>query len=201
MSLTRTFIAVAASDSIRHRAEQAIDRLCTVAKEVRWVEPDNMHWTLQFLGDLDDRQMAEVCRRVVATAGQIDPFSLVAQGVGAFPRPERPRTLWLGAGEGAGAFCHLQSAIEECLVDLGFRGERRKFVPHLTLGRLGKNQQTGERLTSYLSELASCLSELVDFEAGSMEVGTVAVMASQLQRGRGRGPIYHVLAQGALATK
>ena len=46
---------------------------------------------------------------------------------------------------------------------------------------------------------SSCLSELVDFEAGSMEVGTVAVMASQLQRGR--GPIYHVLAQGALATK
>ena len=190
MSLTRTFIAVAASDSVRRRAEVAIDRLRTVAEDVRWVEPENLHWTLQFLGDLDDIQMAEVCRRVVATAGQAVSFSLVAQGVGAFPRTERPRTLWLGAGEGAECFCHLQSAVEECLVDLGFRGERRKFVPHLTLGRLGRNHRTGERLPSYLREL-------VDFEAGSQEVGEVAVLASQPQRGR--GPIYHVLARGPLA--
>ena len=188
MPKTRTFIAVVAEGEVHGAALHAIDRLRTAAENVKWVAASNLHWTLQFLGDLDDVEVAEVCLRVVRTAAQREPFLLAAHGVGAFPKVERPRTLWLGAGAGSEAFCELQAAIETSLADLGFRGERRQFVPHLTLGRVGRGSHGG-------AELSARLSKLADFDGGAMEICEVAVFASELHRD---GPEYHVLATAPL---
>ena len=64
MAKTRTFIAVEAADGVHAQAQAAvIERLRPLASNVKWVEPENLHWTLQFLGDLKDEEIAEVCRR------------------------------------------------------------------------------------------------------------------------------------------
>ena len=147
-----------------------------------------MHWTLQFLGDLDDDELAQVCRRVEGAVREHVPFQLVAHGVGAFPSIARPRTLWLGAGKGGDALCRLQAASEKALDDLGFRGERRPYVPHLTLGRLGRGRADRQRLVERLTELA-------EFEGDSMLVDEVTVQASYLKRS---GPTYQVLARAPL---
>jgi len=186
---TRTFVAVAASSEVRGRAGQAIDRLRTIAENVKWVAQENLHWTLQFLGDVDDAELVEVCRRVVDTAARHKPFFLSGEGVSAFPTSSRPRTLWLGAGQGSDALCELQSAIEQSLAELGFRGERRKFVPHLTLGRVGRGSHGGQPLAARLAELAA-------FEGGAMSVEEVTVFASQLERD---GPTYLTLARAPLS--
>src|SRR3990170_4545305 len=115
MAKTRPFIAVEALDEVHAAALTAIDRLRSATDNVKWVEPDNLHWTLQFLGDLTDVEMAEVCLRTVRTAAKHEAFTLEARGVGAFPSNERPRTLWLGAGEGAERVVTLQAAIDEAL--------------------------------------------------------------------------------------
>ncbi|TWU21924.1 RNA 2',3'-cyclic phosphodiesterase [Bythopirellula polymerisocia] len=175
MAKTRTFIAVEASDGVHTQAQQVISRLRPHAEQVKWVEPENLHWTLQFLGDLTDEEIAEVCRRVQRVASRLEPFSLAARGIGAFPKSDRPRTLWLGVGEGSDEFCQLQAAIERNLEDLGFRGELRKFVPHLTLGRVGS--RTGNQ-----AGLISELNHLSDFDGGAMSVDEVVVFASRLSR-------------------
>ena len=191
MAKTRTFIAVEASDDVRDRARLAIQRLRGATDNVKWVLPENLHWTLQFLGDIDDATMADVCRRVAATVIDRPPFLLAGLGVGAFPKIQRPRTLWLGAAEGGDALCQLQAAIQRSLDDLGFRGERRRFVPHLTLGRVGRGSQGG-------SVLAERLAKLANFEGGAMTVDEVTVFASELQR---EGPTYQVLSRAPLATR
>ncbi len=170
------------------RALEAIDRLSSFRADVKWVAQDALHWTLQFLGDLDDDELAQVCRRVASAVRGHAPFPLVAHGIGAFPAVARPRTLWLGAGEGGDALCRLQSAGEKALSDLGFRGERRPFVPHLTLGRVGRGGAGRQRLVERLTELA-------DFTGESMLVEEVTVQASYLQRS---GPTYQVLARAPL---
>jgi 2'-5' RNA ligase len=119
MAKTRTFIAVEAVDGVHCQALSAIDRLRPHAPNVKWVEPENLHWTLQFLGDLRDEEIAEVCRRVGKAVARCEAFSLTAVGVGAFPKPDRPRVLWLGAEEGTDEFCQLQSAIEKNLESMG----------------------------------------------------------------------------------
>ena len=187
MSKTRTFIAVAAEGEVHVAAQTAIDRLRSAAENVKWVGPDNLHWTLHFL-DLDDVEVAAVCRRTVDAAGQLEPFVLAAEGVSAFPAVDRPRTLYLGAGQGSEEFVHLHGELEGRLADLGFRGERRRFVPHLTLGRVGRGSHGGE-------VLAERVAKLSNYDGGQMEVAEVTVFASELGPD---GPSYHVLATAPL---
>jgi 2'-5' RNA ligase len=189
MSKTRTFIAIEALDEVHAAALSAIDRLRTATDNIKWVAPDNLHWTLQFLGDLSDVEMAEVCMRTVRVAARHVGFTLEARGVGAFPAIIRPRTLWLGAGQGGEQVCDLQADIEEALSSLGFRGENRKFVPHLTLGRNSRGSG-GDAL------LAERLAKLADFDGGAMGVDAVTVFASELSPD---GPTYHVLARALLS--
>jgi RNA 2',3'-cyclic 3'-phosphodiesterase len=183
MAKTRTFIAVEAVDGVHAQAQAAIERLRPLASNVKWVEPENLHWTLQFLGDLKDEEIAEVCRRVQKVVTKVEPFSLTAASVGAFPKPDKPRVLWLGAGEGSQQFCDLEAAIEENLSSMGFRGENRQFVPHLTLGRVGPGPGN--------ADLGPALEDLANFAGGQMFVDEVTVYASEPQRS---GPKYVPLA-------
>ena len=188
MAKTRTFIAIEASDDVRERALSVIDLLQPVAPGVKWVAKENLHWTLQFLGDVGDAELSEVCRRVVAAVSEFAPFTLTASGIGAFPKPSRPRTLWLGAREGQEAMCRLQQAVEESLANLGFRGERRQYVPHLTLGRLSPHHRGGDELVEWLENLD-------DFDGGTMQIDQVTVQASYLSR---EGPTYQIMARAPL---
>lgn len=193
MPKTRTFIAVEAIDEAQVGALAAIDRLKSSVDCVKWVPPDNLHWTIQFLGDLDDREMAEACMRTVRVAAKHKAFELEALGVGAFPSIHRPRTLWLGAGAGSEQFCDLQADIEDSLSELGFRGEGRAFTPHITIGRQASRAAAGPNATRVLSER---LATLADFDGGTMSVDEVTVFASELTR---EGPVYSVLARAKLA--
>jgi 2'-5' RNA ligase len=188
MAKTRTFIAVDAVDAVHAAAVLAIDRLRGATENVKWVEPDNLHWTMQFLGDLTDQEIAEVCLRTTRAAARHEGFSLSARGVGAFPTIHRPRTLWIGAGDGGDRLVALHASIEQALFDLGFRGENRQFVPHLTLGRVGRGAHAGP-------VVAERLAKLGDYDGGMMDVDEVTVYASELSRD---GPMYTALAHAKL---
>ncbi len=184
----RTFIAVPASPSIRQAAQKLAELLGPAAGDVKWVEPHNLHWTLQFLGDIDQLEIPAVCNVVSSAVIELDSFELEARGAGAFPAPERPRTLWLGAGAGAQAMVALHGAIQRKLDRLGYRAEHRRFVPHVTLGRAGRNSPP--------RPLVRELAGLAEFEGGSMLVDEVTVFASKLTPD---GSQYDVLARAPLA--
>ncbi len=186
---TRTFIAVEVVDEVHARALQAIELLRAGAENVKWVEPENLHWTLHFLGDLSDVEMAEVCRMVGKVSERHKPFAISAKGIGAFPKVERPRAMWLGAADGSKNFCALHEDLAEEMGQLGFRGESRRFVPHLTLGRVGRGSHGGTRLAEQVAQLA-------DFDGGAMFVDQVTVYASIPSR---EGPTYHVLSHAHLS--
>jgi 2'-5' RNA ligase len=185
----RTFIAVVASPEIRRSATKVAQQLGPVAGDVRWTTDENLHWTLQFLGEVDMLEIPLVCNAVTSAAAQLESFELECRGVGAFPAPDRPRTLWLGAGKGSQAMIALQAAIQVKLDKLGFRGEARRYMPHLTLGRAGRD--------SVAKALVRELAGLAEYEAGSMVVDEVTVFSSKLKP---EGPAYEVLARAALAS-
>ena len=178
----RTFVAVSIPDDVRSRALAAAWQLATVAPDVKWVEPQSLHWTLNFLGNVDQREIAEICATVAEAALEHEPFDLVLRGAGAFPAPDRPRTLWLGVGQGQDAMIALQASIEKALEPLGFRGEARRYTPHLTIGRPGRGQPT--------RELADELASMVDYHGGTMLVDEVTIYSSELTR---EGPVYDPL--------
>ena len=122
-------------------------------------------------------------------AAEVHGFELELRGAGAFPSAARPRTVWLGAGEGAQEMTALHGQVEAQLAKLGFRKEHRRFQTHLTIGRV-RGGGPG------VAELAARLQQNADFAAGRMAVDKLTVFASTLTPA---GPIYDVLGTARLA--
>lgn len=176
MAKTRTFIALGASSEVVGHATRVIKQLKRVASDIKWVEPHHLHWTLHFLGEVADDELFDLTQAAERAAAPLAEFTMEARGVGAFPRAESPRTLWIGIGQGATEVENLHAALDEQLKPLGFRGENRRYVPHLTLGRVGKISAT-ER-----AALIDILKQLADYEAGTQVVDEVTIFASRLRR-------------------
>jgi 2'-5' RNA ligase len=182
MPSIRTFIAVEIDDAVRARAAELIGLLRAAEADVKWVEPQNLHITLQFLGNVPEHMIADACKAVEQGAAQVQPFDLELASAGAFPNVGRPRTLWIGAKSGGEQMAELHDNVALALAELGFQDEDRKFQTHITVGRTrsGKNN----------AELGRLLKQHADFRAGRMRVEKATVFSSKLQHG---GPIYEVL--------
>lgn len=191
MKKIRTFVAVETSPVVRHAALRLIDQLRAAPAQVKWVEPENMHVTLKFLGDVDPREIHKVCGAVKGAAAGLEPFELEIRGAGAFPNANRPGTVWLGAGQGAEQMAALFRPIEKALEGLGFRREPRQFHAHLTLGRV-------RRGCPGVQELGELIRARADYQAGRMKVRQATVFSSRLGP---EGPTYEVLGNAKLAGK
>jgi 2'-5' RNA ligase len=188
MARTRTFIALDIGQQLRDRVSALQNLFVRTDTEVKWVEQDNVHLTLLFLGEVDDRELIAVCRAVAAVAAGFTPFSLAVEGVGCFPNMRRPRILWTGIGSGRQAVIDLHDRLEEPLLELGcYRREERQYTPHITLGRL-KGEEASEKL-------ARALDRQKDWRAGETVIDAVHVMGSELKRD---GPVYTVLSRAKL---
>src|SRR5437867_1335144 len=133
----RTFIAVDIDRAVRDRTVSLQDKLAEAGVAVKWVEPENLHITLLFLGEVDERDLISVCRAVDGACRGHGPFALSIEGSGAFPNNRRPKTLWVGVGQGVQELTALHDALEPPLKELGcYRREDLPYSPHLTLGRV-----------------------------------------------------------------
>jgi 2'-5' RNA ligase len=188
MARLRTFIAVDLADDIRDRAVALQEDLARTDTDVKWVEPENLHVTMLFLGEVGDRDLPDVCRAVATTCAEHAAFDLSVEKLGCFGNPRRPRTLWIGVGDGAEELCALHAALETALLDLGcYRREDRPFTPHITLGRVKSERST--------PALAAALTKYASWQAGAMPVRKVLVMSSELTSD---GPEYTVLSRARL---
>src|SRR5262245_14347305 len=100
MGRIRTFIAVDIGETIRGHVADLQRKLGRVGAGVKWVEPDNLHITLLFLGEVDELAVLNVCRAVADVAKPVVPFQLEIEGLGAFPNARRPKILWVGVKSG-----------------------------------------------------------------------------------------------------
>jgi 2'-5' RNA ligase len=188
MARLRTFIAVELERAIRSRCVALQEALARAGGDVKWVEPDNIHVTLLFLGEVDERDVPGVCRAVATACAGLAPFGLSVEGVGCFGSRRAPRTLWVGVGAGSAELVALHDALERPLLELGcYRREDRQYTPHITLGR-ARSSRPSDRLALELDRQAG-------WRGGEGEVREVVVMSSEL---RPEGPVYTVLSRAAL---
>lgn len=184
----RTFVAIEIPHEVQQRAAALIARLEGTKAKVKWVRPHQLHWTLKFLGDVELREVPEVCDAVQKAVAEFAPFDVEVLGAGAFPDLRRPRTVWLGVGQGAEPMVALHASIDKSLKPLGYRPEGRKFRPHITIGRV-RSSPLG------IPELGKLIEQEADFSAGVSAIYEVVVFSSDLGRD---GPTYDPLAHAEL---
>lgn len=140
----RLFVAVNLPGALREAIHAAAAPLRDAGLPVRWVDPDGLHLTLKFLGEVADGRLAEITAAVERACAGARPFPLEVSGFGAFPTPGRARVVWVGC-EAAPPLELLQHGVERAFAELGFPVEGRPFRPHLTLGRAKAEARGGVR--------------------------------------------------------
>ncbi|MGQ9602666.1 MAG: RNA 2',3'-cyclic phosphodiesterase [bacterium] len=187
----RAFIAIPVDERIRDLASSIVKNLATAGADVKWVEPQNLHLTLKFLGNISTDMIDQVSRILEDAVAGLNEFEVEIEGIGAFPSGKKPlRVVWLGIVDQGRLIEKLSSRIEEGCGKLGFQPEERGFKPHLTIGRVRQGSQNLARLRSAISS--------VEFNPLKLSVDRVNLMRSELSP---RGPTYTVLRTFGLGRK
>jgi 2'-5' RNA ligase len=176
----RCFIAIDIPSEIKSKVSVLQDSLKRSGASIAWTKPEGIHLTLKFLGDIDQQKIPDLIGSMESAAKDAKPFVVVAEGVGCFPNPRRPRVLWVGLNGGE-ALISLQDRVEASVEPLGFDREQRRFHPHLTLGRV-RNPFGVERVVTELERLGYSRQEFM--------VNEVRLMKSDLQP---TGAVYTLL--------
>jgi 2'-5' RNA ligase len=191
MEEVRCFIAIELPDQVKRdlRELQAQLRAASQAP-AKWVDPNNIHLTLKFLGNVAAGRINEIAQAITEAVRGTSPFSIEVRELGVFPNPRRVQIVWVGVGGEVDKLSSLQQRIEQGLGKLGFAPENRRFTPHLTLARIRERATPQER-----ERLGQLIAE-TDFEASqSFTVDSVKLMKSQLTP---EGPIYSRLSSAEL---
>ena len=182
----RLFVAV----TLPAEAREAIARLIHALRAatltgVRLVDPDGVHLTLKFLGNVDSSRVSVLTDALDAAGEGAAPFALQLGGVGVFPNPRSPRVLWAGVLGDTESLTALASRVDDTCSTLGFSRERRPFSPHLTLARVRESASAHERQLS-----ASIIKDIALAPTQPFSVQAFHLVRSTLTPS---GPIYETV--------
>ena len=185
----RCFVAIEIERGIRTRLNQLqkqLQKRCSLDQhKVKWVEPENIHLTLKFLGDVQDRDLTAVCNIVDEVASKYESFTIDAKGLGCFGSP--PRVVWVGIDPDPVLF-EMQKEIDERLSQADLvQMDNKGFKGHLTLCRI-KDFKAGRTL----KDVVDGFDEVA---LGYQMVDRVCVFSSELTK---HGPVYTVVSSSDL---
>ncbi len=145
----------------------------------KWTLPQNLHITLQFIGQVDRETLLELVKITQEVANSFRPFRITYKGLGVFPHPKRPRILWVGVDSGAGILKRLAKTVEMANRKVkNIRPDTKPFHPHVTICRM---KRVDDR------KLRFFMRKYQNFVFGEEVVDRIAVIKSTLTP---EGPIY-----------
>jgi RNA 2',3'-cyclic 3'-phosphodiesterase len=143
------------------------------------------HLTLRFLGEVDEATVDQLTRRLGPVVAGCSSFEFVVDGVGVFPRADRPRVVWRGVTRGAGDLEALARLVREVVESVGLAPDRTPFVPHVTLFRV-RSARDRERAVRLLRSAEETPAPVV------VSVRSVDLVESRLEP---RGAIHRIVAR------
>jgi len=173
MELIRSFVAIELPNDIKSKIDDYIFELKQIAPKIKWIKAKNLHITLKFLGEIPQDLLNKVQNELLSISKVVSPFDLYVSDAGFFPNPFKPRVVWLGLqNESNNSIFKLHEWIDKKLEPLGFEREKRRFSPHLTLGRI-KLAGNYQELTEYINQN--------EFHSSNFNISQVVLMKSVLK--------------------
>ena len=160
----RLFIAALLPDYIVEEIGNYIDSLKDNIDGVKWEKPEKLHLTLKFLGDVDEEQIDEISALLNVLAKTYSPFKVNLKEFGGFPRLKNPKVLYVGLSQNE-ELTKFHSELDHGMFEIGFEKEERKFIPHVTIGRVKKRISIDKvykisKITFELNQIGIIKSEL-----------------------------------------
>lgn len=171
----RVFLGIKANDEIREKIIEVQNKIKKVDANVKFVEPENLHFTVKFYGDKEEKEIEDI-KSLMQNIG-FKTFEANVKGIGVFPSMNRINVIWIGL-EDDKMFMDL---IDEIYAKLNLKKDKR-LSAHLTIARV-KSTKNKELLKQKIAELK-------DFTAGRMNIEKITLFESTLTA---KGPVYSVL--------
>jgi len=168
----RLFIAIAIPEKIRAAVACLLEEFRTIAPQVKWTKPDNLHITLKFLGETDAVKLSLI-EQSLAKVKMAQPIVLTLRVPAVMIHGKGPRMIWMEI-RSSPSLNTLVAELENQMVKLGFPKENRAFVPHLTLARVPRSAPP------WTVELIETIRDS-STELGSFSTGEFHLMESKLK--------------------
>ena len=173
----RAFLAVDLDEKLKDEVIKVQKRIKDANAQLKFVEPENLHFTLKFLGEVSDSKLEDIKVMIENKINEYKPFKLSIKETGFFPHSGYIRVIWLGV-EDPETYSQMQMDLDIEFIKLGFKKEK-SYIPHLTIARVkgAKNKET----------LISLIKEMKNVDIGDMMVDKLVLKKSELTP---VGPIY-----------
>lgn len=181
----RSFLAVELDQKTRALLETIQKELKESGADAKWVEPENIHLTLKFLGSVTTENIKDLIRALEENFAGRRAFDTTLGQLGCFPSINSPRVVWLGLEEKKGELKKCAAALEEGLSKLGFQKETREFQAHITLGRV-RSPRNKIALIEKIQEANQ------DLKPETFKVDNITLFESKLSS---HGPAYSIVYQ------
>lgn len=173
--MIRLFVGI----QLPHEIRADLLRLQTGIRAAHWQSDDQLHLTLAFIGEVDGGVARDIDLALLDI--QAPAFDVHFSGAGLFGTMEKPRILWANA-EPRAPLIHLHEKVVTAMRRIGVTIEKRKFVPHATLARIGNGQAAASGVAQFLAAHGALSTK-------SFPVSEFTLFSSQLTD---RGSIYRV---------
>ena len=145
----------------------------------KWVEMENLHFTYQFLGDVENQKIPEVINSVSNLLTKYES-SFILKGLDVFPKIQSPKILFVNVINNDRKILEIYRNLDEELHKLGFEKDKKVFKPHLTL----------QRIKSVNDDFRKILPKYSQVEYAVFHNFSVSLVESQLTQ---KGPIYKII--------
>ena len=135
--IMRLFIAALIPENVLQELEEYINAIKEEIDGLKWEKPEKLHVTLKFLGNVKQAGVQEISSLIEDLVKEYSPFKTNLSELGGFPRLNNPRVLYVGLTENK-QLTNFHLELDRGLSAIGFEREERKFVPHITIGRVKK---------------------------------------------------------------
>jgi 2'-5' RNA ligase len=172
--MIRSFIAVNLTDVLKSKIADDISDLKTTLKNIKWINSQNLHITLKFLGNIPIENIPQIEEILKDITSKIQPFEIVLSGIGCFPNLKNPHVIWIGVSDN-GRLNEISLEINSRLSEIG--NVDHKFSPHLTIGRINNK----------IHSLQAEIERYNDISFGTNRINSITLMKSELHS---KGAIY-----------
>ncbi len=167
----RLFVAIDVPETVRAELAGQAEPLDGVA----WTRPEQLHLTLRFIGETEQREGLEAALERV----RVEPFILPVGGIGVFPARGPAKVLWAGLGRAHTRLFQLRQQVDDALLSVDLGIPMPNFHPHITLGRVGRPPE--QRDKKWLAAFERWRKARAAYEGPPFKVADFHLYASELR--------------------